>query len=168
MGLVTPRSMWKAPSGNWYPLMDADASVYATVTEEDVRCGVPLNPCECVIAQAFRRATGSPDVLIGTTAAYVVMKKGDTQIAFRFAVPAATRRTIKTFDATKEFPAGALELKTQPHWNRLESQRTYDKRQRERYATLGITKKDRAGRKPTGRNASVLAKTLVVKRHTSD
>lgn len=170
MGLVTPRSMWKAPSGNWYPLMDAEASVYATVTDEDVKCGVPLNPCECVIAQAFRRATGSPDVLIGTTAAYVVMKKGDTRIAFRFAVPPGTRRTIKTFDETSEFPDGALELKAQPAWNRLESQRAAQKRLRERYATLGVTPtaKKKAARKAPRRNAASLAKTLVVKRHASD
>ena len=167
MGLVTPRSMWKAPSGNWYPLMDAEAAVFATVTEADVKCGVPKNPCECVIAQAFRRATGSPDVLIGTTAAYVVMKKNDQQIAFRFAVPTATRKTIKTFDATSQFPEGALQLNPQPPSNRLESQRTQDKRKRERYAIAPMGRKGPA-RKPGLRNASPLAKTLVVKRHTTD
>lgn len=167
MSLVTPRSMWKAPSGNWYPLMDADASVYATVTEADVQCGVQGNPCECVIAQAFRRAVGSPDVLIGMGAAYVVIKKGDTMIALRFSVPTATRRAIETFDETGVFPDGVLELRPQPPTNTLVSKRARDKRLRERYATMGHQKTKRATW-PKRRNASPLAKTLVVKRHASD
>jgi len=146
--------------------MDADASVYATVTEEDVRCGVPGDPCECVIAKAFRRATGSPDVLIGVQAAYVVMKKGDEYIALRFAVPTATRRAIITFDASGVFPEGALELRKQPPANRLVSQRARDKRLRERYTTMGH-KPQRGGPRKTGRNASPLARTLVVKRHAT-
>lgn len=167
MSLVTPRSLWKAPSGSWYPLMDAEAAVYATVTKDDVQCGVQGNPCECVIAQAFRRATGSPDVLIGTSAAYVVMKKGDTLIAFRFKVPAATRKAIDVFDATGEFPDGALSLTPMPQSNRLESKRSRDKRLRERWATRGHTRSTQTARR-AGRNAAPLAKTLVVKRHAGD
>ena len=168
MALVTPRSMWKAPSGNWYPLMDAEAAVYATPNDEDRVCGVPGDPSGCVIVQAFKRAVSSPDVLIGETMAYVVMKRDGEWIALRFAVPTATRRVLDTYDKTHVFPEGALELKVAPESNKLASKRARDKRLRERHATMGHKRQKRGAPRSNGRNAAPLARTLVVKRHTSD
>ena len=160
MSATKARAMWHAPSGNWYPLADADADVYATMTQKDVTCGVKLDPCSCAIAQAFRRAVKSPDVLIGVSIAYVVMKKNGENVAFRFGVPAATRRAIESFDNGGVVPDEPLKLTVVRPSNGLESQRAEARRTRERWATMPPKK---AGKRKKGvRSATSMARTLVV------
>lgn len=169
MAPPTPRSMWRAPSGALYPLVDSNAALLATVTEADVELGKPGDPCHCAIACAFMRAAGAEEVMIGRSIAYVVLRRNKELVAFRFAVPAHTRRPIDQFDETRQMPVGALELKPIPDYNRLESKRAQQKRLRERWTEMGKAKTKKKPPLVTARrNASALAVTAVVKRHESD
>lgn len=158
-----PISVWKTPEGGSYPLEDASSGLFATITSDDLSCAVEGDPCRCVIAQAFKRAAGSPEVLIGRTIAYVVLKIDGEEKAMRFRVPAKTRKVIDSFDATGDISVEALELKPVMSSDKLESKRADDKRMRQRWAVEGHERKP-ASVDLSHRNSRNLATTTVVRR----
>jgi hypothetical protein len=158
--MTQEQSIWRSPKGNDYPLVDSTNGIFATVTPEDVACGVEGDPCQCVIAQSFMRAAGSPEVIIGRTIAYVVLRIDGELKAVRLNVPAKTRRAIDGFDATGDMPADALELRAIRGSDKLESKRLQDKRMRERWSEHGHEPK-RAVVDLSHRNAGNLATTRV-------
>ena len=160
MATKASRSIWRAPNGQDYPLEDAKNGILATITEADISCAVGGNPCECAIAQSFKRAAASPEVLIGRSIAYVVVRQDGEEKALRFRVPPATRRAIDHFDTHGDMPAETLKLETVHDGDRLESKRAADKRMRQRWAVTGHTRRP-AIVDLSHRNAVTLATTRV-------
>jgi hypothetical protein len=159
---TSPVSIWRAPTGESYPLIDATSALYASVTADDVSCAVEGDPCRCAIAQAFKRAAGSPDTLIGRTIAYVVLRIDGEDKAMRFRVPAKTRRAIDSFDETGDMDPDTLVLTPPRPTDTLESKRIQDKRMRQRWAEKGHTPRP-ASIDLSHRNSKALANTQVVR-----
>lgn len=67
-------------------VVDAVANIYVYVTDRDVQCATPKDPCQCAVAQAIKRMVGDDevDVYIKPTTAVVKMPLDkDTKMAPR-------------------------------------------------------------------------------------
>lgn len=153
----TSRSHWRAPDGREYPIVDAEPGtmIFIQPTSEDVACAVKRDPCNCAIAQAWKRQADVPVAQIGIDKCYLPMRRGNEIVALRLKTTANTKRLIDRFDRTGKFPTEAITLRGIPASERMDSQRSAKKRLRKRWSEMG---KPTAATKPTKihlRNASV-------------
>lgn len=81
------------------------------VTAEDIRNGIPGNPCKCALALAWRRSCGTPLVLVLGLYAYVqlVDEDGITRVHM-FALSERMKKAIKQFDRVHEMPTLAFDF----------------------------------------------------------
>lgn len=156
-------SHWRAPSGEEYPIVDAEPGVIFIIqpTDEDIKCATAKDPNNCALAQAWMRMHDVPDAQIGLDKCYLPIRLKGKLVALRLKTNRETRRVIETFDRTKKFPSEGLKLYGIPRSERMDSQRSQDKRSRERWNTMKNKPQKKMRRRDVSiRNASRRAHTV--------
>jgi hypothetical protein len=109
-----------------YPIKDAKLAFRCTVTEDDLRRAVPLDPSKCALARTVERYTGNTAIAIYHTKAYIPFtKKGGNKVIERFSLDTETQNSIAEFDRTGKFPLGEYIFLPPPKTARLGAHRKY-------------------------------------------
>ena len=87
-------------------LVDATKPVEVAVTRKDCKDSKRLDPTNCALAHAAKRALHADAVIIGMSTSYVI--KGNQ--AIRFATPESVQREIVSFDRHQDFAPGEYYL----------------------------------------------------------
>lgn len=139
-GAKVAKRHWNAPDGHTYRLVDATADFIVHVEPADRIGAIQKNIWECVLAHALRRTTHATIAMVGADKTYVPMKINGEWVAMRFKNPAATRRAHDHYDNTGEMPDEGFLFCAIPPSQTLDSQRSQQKRTRERWGTIGNPK----------------------------
>ncbi len=157
------KSHWRAPSGKEYRIVDMKQgdTVVIQPTEKDVKAGVPMDPNNCAMANAWKRATDVPDAQFGRSKVYLPMRiEGGEIVAMRGKLHEREKKLIDKFDKTGEFPTEGVRVYGIPDSDTLESQRAKERRFRERWHALRGMQSKKKRKKVNVRSASSTTRTI--------
>lgn len=96
-------------------IVDADYPIDIAVDKEDCRDAKQLDPTNCALARAAKRAFNADAVVIGINTSYIIRGKR----AVRFATPEHVTREIVSFDRSGDFEPGTYKLVPKAPTSRL-------------------------------------------------
>lgn len=106
-------------------IVDADYPIDIAVDKEDCQDAKQLDPTNCALARAAKRAFNADAVVIGISTSYVIRGKR----AVRFATPEHVSREIVSFDRNGDFEPGTYKLVPKAPTSRMGANtKTYKKR----------------------------------------
>ena len=128
------RREWIAPSGNQYPLIEADHDYDVTCYRSDKRKAIPHDGEHCVVALGVKRNKRVLECWIGSGLDAYVAFSGRKPYAKHFTVGTSARRVIDKFDTDQGAATIRVTLKAPAPSHKLSSRRVSNKKRREEVA----------------------------------